>query len=68
MSSLTIKLIKLYQSNRPKRLNNICIYEPSCSEYTINAINKFGWQMGIRKGINRIRRCNANHTGGLDLP
>ena len=68
MKLLIIGLIKFYQSNRPKRLNNICIYEPSCSEYAIQAIDKYGWWTGTLKGINRIGRCNSNYSGGLDLP
>jgi Uncharacterized conserved protein len=53
-----------------KRKNNIiCRYYPSCSEYMIRSINKYGIIKGLVKGINRIRKCNNTNTDScIDLP
>lgn len=35
-----------------------CNFEPSCSEYTHQAISKYGTAKGIKLGFSRIKRCN----------
>ena len=44
----------------------VCIYEPSCSEYTYQAIDKFGLVRGGIMGFFRILRCNPFNEGGTD--
>lgn len=39
-----------------------CNFEPSCSAYTQQAIERFGAQQGLRLGWQRIRRCNARDS------
>lgn len=43
-----------------------CIYTPTCSMYTLDAINKYGAVIGIFKGMGRILRCNPFARGGFD--
>ena len=43
-----------------------CKYYPSCSEYTKQAIQKYGAIKGIFLGISRILRCNPFSKGGYD--
>ena len=44
-----------------------CIFNPSCSNYTIDAIREYGAFKGILLGAWRILRCNPfNHKGGYD--
>ena len=43
-----------------------CKYHPSCSEYTKQAIEKYGVMKGIFIGIKRILRCNPFSKGGYD--
>jgi uncharacterized protein len=45
-----------------------CRFKPTCSDYTILAINKYGATIGSAKSIYRILRCNPWNKGGLDLP
>ena len=64
---IAIGIIKLYQFFAPTSLRERCMFEPSCSQYMIAAINKYGTLHGIAKGINRLRRCNSK-GGGFDYP
>jgi len=44
----------------------VCIYEPSCSQYTYEAIVRFGVLKGSLMGLARILRCNPWARGGED--
>ncbi len=44
----------------------VCIHEPSCSEYTYQAVDKFGLVLGSIMGFARIMRCNPYSKGGYD--
>ena len=46
----------------------VCRFEPSCSEYFIQAVRKYGPVRGACKGVARICRCNPWHPGGYDPP
>ena len=61
-----IKLIEFYQKHISPELGHNCKYEPSCSEYTKQAIEKYGVVRGILKGAYRILRCNPFSKGGYD--
>ena len=65
MKTLLIKLIKLYQKI-PGDFHNSCKYYPSCSNYTIEAINEYGALKGSFLGIKRILKCNPFSKGGYD--
>jgi|TARA_E500000075_G_scaffold133968_1_gene149308 putative membrane protein insertion efficiency factor len=47
-------------------LPNTCRHLPTCSDYTIEAINEFGVLKGIIKGLHRILRCNPLGSSGYD--
>ncbi len=64
---LFICTIKLYQKYAPDSLRNKCRFEPSCSDYMILAIEKYGLIKGLQKGICRLKRCNIDN-GGYDFP
>ena len=64
-----IKLIEFYQkyiSSFFHFLGIRCKYYPTCSEYTKQAIQKYGVVKGIVLGIARILRCNPFSKGGYD--
>jgi putative membrane protein insertion efficiency factor len=62
-----IKLIEFYQEIAPKDIRESCRFVPSCSEYMILAIKKYGCLKGMYKGFNRLLRCKAPN-GGIDYP
>jgi hypothetical protein len=45
---------------------SVCKYFPSCSQYTYDAIEKYGIIFGVYKGVKRILRCNNFFEGGVD--
>jgi len=44
-----------------------CRFHPSCSEYTYQAINRYGIMRGSWLGLKRISRCHPWNKGGEDL-
>lgn len=59
-------LVHFYQHFAPERMRLRCVFEPSCSEYMILAIEKYGVMRGLGKGIVRLFRCHP--PGGVDYP
>jgi len=55
---IVIYIIRLYQSFLSPRIGNTCKYYPTCSEYAIIAIDKYGIIKGTIMAIYRILRCN----------
>ncbi len=57
MNKFIIWLINIYQKT-PLRSHNSCVFLPTCSEYTKQAIKKYGSAKGIFLGFKRIIRCH----------
>ncbi len=69
MKKILIKIINWYQKNISLWLDskNIkCKYYPTCSEYTKQAIEKYGALKGMGLGLKRILKCNPLSKGGYD--
>ncbi len=66
MKSFGIILIKLYQYLISPLFVPSCRFYPSCSEYALQAINRFGFFKGTWIGIKRISKCHPFHPGGID--
>jgi len=66
LASLVIKIIRVYQNGISPYLPSVCRYEPTCSEYSIEAINKFGSFKGILLTVKRLLRCNPLGGKGYD--
>lgn len=66
VKKIFIKLIEFYQKRISPHLGNHCKYYPTCSEYTKQAIEKYGAVKGTIKGIIRILKCNPFSKGGYD--
>lgn len=67
LEKTAIFLVKAYQKHAPPQMRNHCRFKPSCSEYMILAIEKYGLQKGVGMGIKRINRCRFPN-GGVDYP
>lgn len=65
MKTLLIKLIKLYQLI-PGNFHNYCRHIPTCSNYAIEAIEKYGCLKGGLLSIKRILKCNPLFKAGYD--
>ena len=65
MKKLIIKIIKLYQKI-PGNFHYQCKFIPTCSNYTIEAIETYGVLKGSLLGIKRILKCNPFQKGGYD--
>ena len=69
MKKICIKLIEMYQKTISKLFSSKdvhCKYYPSCSEYTKQAIDKYGVIKGGTKGFIRVLKCNPFSKGGYD--
>ncbi|WP_207750647.1 membrane protein insertion efficiency factor YidD [Anaeromonas gelatinilytica] len=60
------KFILLYQKYISPLKGRTCRFYPTCSEYSIQAIDKYGIVKGGLKSIWRILRCNPFNAGGYD--
>ena len=61
------KLIRVYQLVLSPYLGNNCRFYPSCSNYAIEAIEKFGVLKGIKMAFFRILKCNPWGGSGIDM-
>lgn len=64
---IVVFFIRVYQRYGPYEVRCRCLFVPNCSEYMILAIKKYGLIKGLKKGINRYKRCHAPN-GGVDYP
>ena len=64
---LSIKFILFYQKVAPQRVRGSCRFEPSCSNYALLALQKYGFWKGWKMAINRLNRCKWPN-GGVDEP
>lgn len=67
MKKIIIYSIKIYQNKKPDRFKNRCLFTPSCSEYMILSLNKYGLVKGLYYGLMRLFRCKPPN-GGTDYP
>ncbi len=63
---ILLALIRFYKAVISPVLPSACRFYPSCSEYTYQAIEKYGALRGGWMGIKRIGRCHPWHPGGFD--
>ncbi len=66
MKHFLVGLIKLYRKVISPLIPPSCIYEPSCSEYALVAVGRFGAIKGGWLAILRIMRCHPFRKGGFD--
>lgn len=59
-------LIRVYQKLVSPFLGKNCRYQPTCSRYTYEAIERFGVAKGVALGAKRLARCHPLREGGYD--
>jgi putative membrane protein insertion efficiency factor len=66
MGRILIWIVRMYQLLISPVIGPHCRFYPSCSHYSIEAIEHFGLVVGIILSIRRILRCHPWHPGGFD--
>lgn len=75
MRKIILKLIRLYQNTKFFRghifrvlfiSDSSCRFTPTCSDYTFEAVERYGAVKGLFIGIKRIIRCHPCNHGGFD--
>ena len=67
MKKIMIKMIRGYQKYlSPLKMQVHCIYTPTCSQYAIEALEKYGVVKGSWLAVRRILRCHPFAKGGYD--
>ncbi|MEG1536134.1 MAG: membrane protein insertion efficiency factor YidD [Clostridia bacterium] len=59
--SIAIFFVKLYQIFAPMSVRERCVMTPTCSQYMIEALRKFGFCKGLSVGIKRLKRCHGEY-------
>jgi len=62
----TVLVIRIYQNTLKYALPQSCRFYPSCSDYSLQALKKYGIFKGGWLGLRRILRCNPFNPGGYD--
>lgn len=66
MKKVLIGCVRFYRKYISPLKRPCCIYVPTCSEYAIEALEKYGAVKGSYLAIRRILRCHPFHEGGYD--
>ena len=66
MKKLVLACIRFYKRFISPALPPSCRFEPTCSVYTYQAIEKYGVMKGGWLGMKRIARCHPLNPGGYD--
>ncbi|QEK13533.1 membrane protein insertion efficiency factor YidD [Crassaminicella thermophila] len=66
MKEILICLVKIYRKYISPLKPPTCRFYPTCSQYTLQALEKYGAIKGIYISIKRILKCHPFHSGGYD--
>ena len=66
MKIILLFLIKTYRYIISPWLGNHCRFEPSCSQYALEAIERYGAGYGLWLSLRRLGRCHPFYPGGYD--
>jgi putative membrane protein insertion efficiency factor len=66
MTWVLITLVRAYRLLLSPLLPPMCRYQPSCSRYALQALERFGALRGSWLALRRILRCHPFHPGGYD--
>ena len=66
MKKLMLAFVRFYRRGISPLRPQCCIFTPTCSQYAIEAIEKYGAAKGGWLTLKRLLRCNPFHKGGYD--
>ena len=66
MRSIALFLLRFYKRFLSPLLPPMCRFEPTCSVYTMQAVEKYGALRGTWLGMRRLARCHPFNPGGWD--
>ena len=68
LRSIAVAPIRFYQRAISPAIPQRCRYYPSCSEYAVGAVRRYGILRGVVLAAWRVLRCNPWSHGGVDHP
>ena len=66
MKKIFIRIIRIYQKGISPLHPSCCRFMPTCSQYAVEAIDRFGVIKGGYLAVRRLLRCHPCHKGGYD--
>ena len=66
MKTVLISLLRFYKLAISPLLPPSCRFIPTCSEYAVDAINRYGALRGVGLAARRLLKCHPFHPGGYD--
>lgn len=66
MKTVVVGLIRVYQKYISPMTPPSCRYTPTCSQYAVEAVSKYGVPKGGYMAVKRVLRCHPFHEGGYD--
>ena len=66
MRGLLVALLRFYKAAVSPMLPPACRFVPTCSEYAMEAVQKYGAIRGGWMGVRRLLKCHPFHPGGFD--
>jgi putative membrane protein insertion efficiency factor len=66
MQAVVMAGLRFYKQWVSPMLPSACRFYPTCSEYMLEAVRKYGVARGVWLGIRRLSRCHPFHEGGFD--
>lgn len=61
-------LVMIYRSTLGLFMSGHCRFTPTCSQYMLDAVERYGPWRGLMKGLRRLARCHPLGGGGYDPP
>ena len=66
MQWVVIAVLRVYKICISPLLPSACRFYPTCSEYMLQAVEKYGAWRGVWMGTKRLAKCHPFHAGGVD--
>lgn len=68
LARVAVAALTAYKRWLSPLLPRACRFTPTCSEYALEAVVKYGFWRGGGRALGRLLRCHPFHPGGVDLP